>query len=576
MNLKTFLLTFVLIFSNSFGVAFSQGHIELISKSTSGLKGNDISTNPSISSDGNVIAFKSLATNLSPNDSQSSFDVDYFIRNRAQGITFGLFATLSGQKLKMCEQSDCEIVVSGNGGYVAFISTIDQYVHPSLGEVVKSVFRLDLTTGQVILVSQTPFGNPVEASDLSISFDGNRIAYLSYDSNIVPNDTNNQVDVFVYDVAADVTLRASVASNGAQANSSNHEPRISSNGQFVVFTSTASSLVGGDVNVANDIFLHNIANRETRLISRSFNGTSANGHSSSPSISSQGGFIAFASKATNIVSGNSELSGVFIQEVATGVTTKVGRTAAGYPIFNFIKPTISGSNRYVAFLGDNPDLPDSIHGANEVYVYDRVRNMTVVGSLPNSRGPANGLSQNPVLSHEGNFLAFDSTSSNFLGTDVDGINDVYAVNTSLLFPTQTPNPNPTIAPTPPVGSPAPNSGVRQQATDRLREALVYISLAKTPFPKKPSDASPKKKIKAYKEKVVIIKLARFGLLTSILALEELYRVQPGEVSKALPRISSQKLSDVKQLIAKASKSKTSKAVAKRSWSQAKSTLEGFF
>jgi Tol biopolymer transport system component len=80
---------------------------------------------------------------------------------------------------------------------------------------------------------------------LSISGDGRYVAFGSDASNLVPGDTNNETDVFVYDRQTGETTRVSVASDGAQGDRSSSDPDISADGRYVAFASFADNLVPG-------------------------------------------------------------------------------------------------------------------------------------------------------------------------------------------------------------------------------------------------------------------------------------------------------------------------------------------
>jgi hypothetical protein len=97
----------------------------------------------------------------------------------------------------------------------------------------------------------------------AISLNGRVIAFVSGASNLVADDTNDAVDVFVHDTATGETTRVSVASGGGQANGGSGAVAVSGNGRFVIFTSDASNLVTdastlvlGDSNRLADVFLH--------------------------------------------------------------------------------------------------------------------------------------------------------------------------------------------------------------------------------------------------------------------------------------------------------------------------------
>ena len=89
------------------------------------------------------------------------------------------------------------------------------------------------------------------------------MAFNSYASNLVAGDTNEMWDTFVHDRQTGETTRISLASDGAQANSSSGHASISADGSYLAFVSTASNLITGDTNGMPDIFTHDRLSGDT-------------------------------------------------------------------------------------------------------------------------------------------------------------------------------------------------------------------------------------------------------------------------------------------------------------------------
>jgi Tol biopolymer transport system component len=89
----------------------------------------------------------------------------------------------------------------------------------------------------------------------SISGDGRWVAFISEAWNLVPGDTNSELDVFVFDRATGALSRVSVASDGRQALDESTDPAISANGRAVAFTSSAAPTTA-DRNQDPDVYLH--------------------------------------------------------------------------------------------------------------------------------------------------------------------------------------------------------------------------------------------------------------------------------------------------------------------------------
>jgi hypothetical protein len=135
------------------------------------------------------------------------------------------------------------------------------------------------------------------------------IAFPSIASNLVSNDTNATWDVFVHNIKRDKTRRVSLSSAGVESNNNSGvlfaPPKISANGERIAFDSVATNLVAGDSNGVIDAFLHDRVNQTTRRVSVRFDGTQSNGQAFMGDVSSNGKFVSFLSNATNLVGGDS-------------------------------------------------------------------------------------------------------------------------------------------------------------------------------------------------------------------------------------------------------------------------------
>ena len=139
------------------------------------------------------------------------------------------------------------------------------------------------------------------SENASISGDGRYVAFESYATRLVHNDTNGERDIFVHDRKTGKTTRVSIRSNGTQGNNGSYDPSISGNGRYVAFESAATNLVQNDTNGMEDVFLHDRKTGKTTRVSKRSNGTQGNGESVYVSISGNGRYVAFESDASNLV-----------------------------------------------------------------------------------------------------------------------------------------------------------------------------------------------------------------------------------------------------------------------------------
>lgn len=301
--------------SDIFVVDRTQGAIVRVSVDSSGLEGNGDSFAPALSADGAVVAFQSFATNLVSGDTNGHADI--FVHVLATGTTERVSVTCK------CVQGDGDAsspALSANGQLVAFATDNTLLIGGDTNGV-RDVFVHDRATGlsrRVSLDSAGVQGNG--ASDHpSLSADGRLVAFVSEASNLVAGDGNGLADLFLHDRTAATTARLTVDLSGGDPDGASEAPSLSGDGRLVAFASHASDLVAGDGNGVRDLFVRDVALATTTRISVASGGGDADQESFAPSLASDGGFVAFASRATNLVAGDSNgATDLFVQELATG------------------------------------------------------------------------------------------------------------------------------------------------------------------------------------------------------------------------------------------------------------------
>jgi hypothetical protein len=277
-------------------------------------------------------------------------------------------------------------------------------------------------TTRVSLNSRGQQGNS-NSNDPTISADGRYVAFYSSSSNLVPKDTNNSDDVFVYDRLTKQTTRVSINNNGEQGNGASFLAEISGDGRFVVFGSVASNLVPLDSNNKEDVFVHDRLKRQTIRVSVDNNGFQGNSSSGSASISSDGRFVVFQSDATNLVKGGTkQVPNVFIHDVLTRQTTLININKYGkegnYGSQVPSKHSISADGHFVAFVSFADDLVfGDTNGAPDVFLFDRVTQSPIRISVDSNGIEGNGPSYQASLSVDGRYIAFTSQASNLILND---------------------------------------------------------------------------------------------------------------------------------------------------------------
>jgi Tol biopolymer transport system component len=240
-----------------FAQALGSGQPTLVSVALDGTNGNGSSSLDSISSDGRLIAFDSTANNLVENDIDTApfpnSGNDVFVYDRQTGIT-QLVSVGSNGETPNADANDGRL--SGNGRVVVFSSVAtnlyDQEAIPK-----RQIYARDLVTGETTLISRSPEGQPGNSHSFHpvVSDDGRFVAYLSLASNLVAEDPDQKIDVYVHDRQTGVTTLVSTGLYGAPANADSWSVSISGDGRVIMFKSDASNLVPDDTNGVADIFV---------------------------------------------------------------------------------------------------------------------------------------------------------------------------------------------------------------------------------------------------------------------------------------------------------------------------------
>jgi Tol biopolymer transport system component len=346
------------------------GKTFLLSRTSAGAIGNDNSIRPSISFDGVYVAFESVATNLVPGDSNGYSDI--FVRDRKAGKTFLVSRTSAGV---IGNDDSFDPSVSGDGRLVAFESVATNLV-PGDTNGYSDIFVRDRQTGATSLVSRTSAGviGNDESFNPSISANGRFVAFDSVARNLVPGDTNGYSDIFVRDRQTGATSLVSRNSTGGIGNDDSFNPSISDDGRFVAFESVARNLVATDTNGYSDIFVRDRKTGKTYMVSRTSAGVIGNDNSFNPSISTDGRFVAFESAARNLVPGDTNnYQDIFVRDRQTGATSLVSRNSTG-GIGNdeSFNPSISADGRFVAFESAARNLvPGDTNNYPDIFVRDR-------------------------------------------------------------------------------------------------------------------------------------------------------------------------------------------------------------
>ena len=231
--------------------------------------------------------------------------------------------------------------------------------------------------------------------------------------------------------AKGASSRVSIDSAGAQSNGPSDTSSTNRDGRYVAFASDATNLVTGDTNAQTDIFVRDRQAGTTTRVSITTAGAQATGGSGSfdPAISADGRYVAFDSDTTNLVTGDTNgVSDIFVHDRQTGATTRASVTTAGAQgTDGSFEPRLSTDGRYVSFDSDAPDLvTGDTNASSDVFVHDNSAGATTRVSLTSAGAEAvGGHSHSASISADGRYVTFHSHATNLVSGDTNGVADIF-------------------------------------------------------------------------------------------------------------------------------------------------------
>jgi Tol biopolymer transport system component len=401
------------------------GTTTLIDRGTTG-GGN--AYRPWMSADGRYVAFDSDSDKVIPSGDTNGMR-DVFVYDSVDRSYTRVSVATGGAQATGGTKGSWRPTISGDGRYVAFWSDATNLVPDDTNKVFDA-FVHDRQTGTTIRVSVGPNGQGNgESRRPVISRDGRYVAFESDATNLVAGggggllggvgggDTNNATDVFVYEMASGTVTRVSVASDGSQGSRGSSGPSISADGQKIAFHSDASNLVAGDTNGVTDVYLHDLGSHQTTRVSVAANGTGADKSSRSPSISADGRFVAFDTRATNLGPADGDgLWDIYVKDLQTGAVEQASVNSSGKGGKNVTEgsrdSSISGDGRFVAFWSDATDLvAGDTNNVADIFVHDRQTGVTTRASVSTAGAQGDGDSFSAAMSVDGRYVAFDSKAT---------------------------------------------------------------------------------------------------------------------------------------------------------------------
>lgn len=413
--------------------------IELVSQSTAGLAGNGASGQGATSSNGRFIAFQSASDNLVSGDINTKIDI--FLRDRQSQTTIKITNGVAGEP----DGDSFYPTISANGQFIAFSSDASNLVSGDTN-LRRDAFVYDRLNNSIEMVSLSNSGaqsasNVVQQAN--ISADGNLVTFASGGDLATPSTIGSE-QVFVHDRAQSKTALVSHThlDNSLGGDIRSRRSFISSNGSHIIYMSGASNLTADDNNSIDDYFVYDLSTNTTTLVSRE-NGINGNlatvlGQDSQlrPQITTSGLHALMPLRADSLVVGdnNGGVKDLAIRDLSLHLNTLVSvasdntqanNTAAG--------PSISDDANFISFWSSANNLVQSdTNGFDDVFLRDRRYNKTYRINLNTAGLEANGSSIGATnMSRDGRYIVYPSEADNLLASSVPA-------NTQQLYFLQNP------------------------------------------------------------------------------------------------------------------------------------------
>lgn len=401
----------------------SESTITRISTSAAGEQASSGSQTAAWSPDGTRVAFVSAADNLVPQDTNASVDV--FVKTLATGVIERISVSTAGAQ---GVGESTQPVWSPDSTRIAFTSRADTLVNGDTNNVA-DVFIKELATGVLYRASTRHGGGQADgvSAEPAWSPNGASLAFASAAANLVSQDNNGAVDVFVKDLALGKVQRVSTDTDQKEGNKNSRSPAWSADGTRISFISEATNLIGGDTNGLADLFIKTLSNQTTSRVNGT-EGETRGGAAKSSAWAPVGNSLAFMSEATNVVPADGNVvQDLFVIDLTAFVVRRISTDASDNQA-NGRTTTFAWSpdGTRVAFSSEASNLVlGDTNGREDVFVRNLSSGAVTRVSLGLDGSQGNHLSRGPSWSADGTRVAFESWASNLVPGDTNAAPDVF-------------------------------------------------------------------------------------------------------------------------------------------------------
>jgi hypothetical protein len=401
------------------------GRTELASVNSAGVQGNDYSARPTISGNGAVVAFQSFATNLVEGDTNGTMQI--YVRDRRNGRTVLAPVGSTGERADdLCQVA----LISKEGRRVVFGSFADNLVaNDTNGR--SDIFVRDLEAGTTVRASVGPGGQEFEggvAGPEAISADARLVVFWTQKD---LGDNRFLDTLMTRDLEAGTTVIESRNAKGELANGQFSDIRMTPDGRYLAFDSESTDLLPGVDSGRLNVYLRDRAAGTFRLVSVTPDGRPSAGEAFTVGLSADGGLVAFGSNADDLVAGGGAGGKVvpYVRDMRAGKTTRLAITPPGVePNGDTYVYGMSGDGRRVLLLSYASNIqPGDVNGDGDAFVHDRLTGeTTLVSARPNGGFARKGGTNGVIsISLNGRWVAFESSASTLVPNDANHAIDVF-------------------------------------------------------------------------------------------------------------------------------------------------------
>ncbi len=263
----------------------------------------------------------------------------------------------------------------------------------------------------------------------TMSGNGRYVAYASYSDAIVPDDTNEAYDIFVYDRLDCSTRRVSVSTGGIEGNGESYPSKFSEDGRYLLLYSNATNFHPDYVTdslASQGIFLLDLQTQAYQYIGL---------YTNLPGdMSADGRYVVFLSIENIDPSDTNNIDDLYLYDRDTGSYQRITAGFEADPGRHYYLPGISADGAYIAFSTGASLVIQDTNRYEDIYLYERATgNLELISASPQGTASDDGSVDWPSLSADGRYIAFQSFAGNLVSNHIDHIDGYYQTNDVFLY-----------------------------------------------------------------------------------------------------------------------------------------------